>query len=645
MSKRFASRALIVIGIVGMLLALAMAFGAAFSFKVGGIRLHASGPMRPLLVTAVAAGAAVLASGPGSARRLGIGLGVIACTEIAALRFVRGNALEYAIGDAAFLELYTLHVTRGVWALGPYSQFGWHHPGPLYFYLLAPLYAAGGFRFAAINAGAAIINLTSLTVLLVIIGRSSRRSFVLWVPVVLGLYMLRLSPMFVSAWNPHVLVLPTAALVVVSAALASGQLSLAPFSIVIGSFCVQTHVALVPCVAALWAFTSVVIAIRTRLGEIETSAARKWLNVAIWTWAVCWLLPLAEQLQNRPGNMTAIIQFFSGSQPLQSFLDSLVIWSQMISGSIINRLTIPYARPLPVTPSLLVISLALAQPVLLLFATGRAMREHRIFEASLCGAGTLAAVVALWSVTRVTVIVEDYHVFWVSVVGALNWAMLAAVATDGLIERLFKWSPRRLASVIYPVFVIVVAYQPIRTLGLTDRLATSGDRIGKQIKASADAIAFDVFDHGFHRAIVRCGNEAWSEHAGVVVELYKRRVPVAVDQESLFMFGKPLALDGRETVEYSVHRTSAYEPENDLPGTDVMLRQADVTVTRRACTGPDVSRPCLHQLFDRRAFEDLRVARDEPHHYRALALNSRSASRAAATCRRYCAGATRTNRS
>src|SRR5207248_618638 len=111
----------------------------------------------------------------------------------------------------------------GVWALGPYSQFGWHRPGPLYFYMLAPLYAAGGFRFAAINVGAALINLASLAVLLTVVARGSR-SLVLWVPATLGVYLLRLAPVLVSAWNPHVIVMPLAALIAVSAALTAAML-------------------------------------------------------------------------------------------------------------------------------------------------------------------------------------------------------------------------------------------------------------------------------------------------------------------------------------------------------------------------------------------------------------------------------------
>ena len=46
--------------------------------------------------------------------------------------------------------------------VGPYSRFQWHHPGPLYFYLLAPFYEASGERPSGLSAGALALNLSCL---------------------------------------------------------------------------------------------------------------------------------------------------------------------------------------------------------------------------------------------------------------------------------------------------------------------------------------------------------------------------------------------------------------------------------------------------------------------------------------------------
>ena len=109
----------------------------------------------------------------------------------------------------------------------------------MYFYLLAPLYAAGGFRFAALNVGATLINAAAAVLLLSVLRRRASRSLVIGVAVALLVYVARLSPMFVSAWNPHVLVLPMAAMLATAASWATDDLYLAPMAVVLGSFLVQ----------------------------------------------------------------------------------------------------------------------------------------------------------------------------------------------------------------------------------------------------------------------------------------------------------------------------------------------------------------------------------------------------------------------
>ena len=66
------------------------------------------------------------------------------------------------VSDGAILEIYTLEALKGRLLVGPYSRFGWHHPGPLYFYLQAPWYRLSGFHTAGLQAGALAINLSAI---------------------------------------------------------------------------------------------------------------------------------------------------------------------------------------------------------------------------------------------------------------------------------------------------------------------------------------------------------------------------------------------------------------------------------------------------------------------------------------------------
>src|SRR5207248_944098 len=61
-------------------------------------------------------------------------------------------------GDAAFIELAVRQALRGRQLLGPYSRFGWNHPGPVLFYLFAPLYWLSGERSRALFLGSWLVN-------------------------------------------------------------------------------------------------------------------------------------------------------------------------------------------------------------------------------------------------------------------------------------------------------------------------------------------------------------------------------------------------------------------------------------------------------------------------------------------------------
>jgi hypothetical protein len=95
---------------------------------------------------------------PFERRAVTIGLGLIALFVFAFGLFLRSTPDAFPYGDSAVIEVYVLEALRGFVNLGPYSQYGWHHPGPLYFYLLIPFYELAGHRAIGLTAGAIAIN-------------------------------------------------------------------------------------------------------------------------------------------------------------------------------------------------------------------------------------------------------------------------------------------------------------------------------------------------------------------------------------------------------------------------------------------------------------------------------------------------------
>jgi hypothetical protein len=158
-----------------------------------------------------------------------------------------------------------------------------------------------------------------------------------------------------------------------------------------------------------------------RSGRLQRPAVFVWWNRAAWVMALCWVLPLAEELLDSPGNLTLIARFFGNGQHPQPFIDGFKIWAVMISGVLLPRLVPPTGNPIAPDPSAVAVILAVSQMLGLLVAVAAALGKRRRFDALFGAAGLLSAVVALWSVSNVPVIIGDYHVFWISIIGALNW--------------------------------------------------------------------------------------------------------------------------------------------------------------------------------------------------------------------------------
>jgi hypothetical protein len=170
-------------------------------------------------------------------------------------------------------------------------------------------------------------------------------------------------------------------------------------------------------------------------------------------------------------------------------------------------------RPIAVDVAPWTVGLAIAQIMLLGLAVSRAVMRRRHFEALLCGAGLTTALVALWSVARIPGIIGDYHVFWISIVGALNCAALAGTASDRLVQRLIDCIPLGLIALAYPLFAVAALIRPAQTL-LGMRQATNRGAQTNEIKASADAIVKDIIRGNISRALVRGGPQALGRAGG-----------------------------------------------------------------------------------------------------------------------------------
>jgi hypothetical protein len=220
--------------------------------------------------------------------------------------------------DYAVTELAVQEAVRLERLLGPYSRFGFFHPGPMYFYAVAP-----AFELFAHNGGLSmvvtrlVIDSVCIVSIVVLIDRVAGRAAAWGATLAIAFLELRIGmEWFRDPWNPYVTVLPVALALVAAAAMHQGPRGRRARAITVvlaGSFAVQSHVGTSALVAL-----ALVVAVAGFVRSARGPDAGGWRLdglIVLGVGLACWTLPIWEQLTNSPGNLGAIVDFFRQPNP------------------------------------------------------------------------------------------------------------------------------------------------------------------------------------------------------------------------------------------------------------------------------------------------------------------------------------------
>ncbi|MEO5722886.1 MAG: hypothetical protein ABIQ39_13365, partial [Ilumatobacteraceae bacterium] len=185
------------------------------------------------------------------------------------------------------------------------------HPGPLSFYLLAPVYRLFGSTSFGLEVATAVINVAAAWTAIWIARRRGGRRLLVAVGAMLAVTTAWFgASVLTQPWNPY---LPLVSFVVVLlaawAVLDGDHVMLVPL-VVAATLCAQTHVpyltlAVSMCVVAFaavgWRWWSTKVVARPEVRSVLIAVA-----VAV----LLWLPPLIDQLRNTPGNISMLRHHF-----------------------------------------------------------------------------------------------------------------------------------------------------------------------------------------------------------------------------------------------------------------------------------------------------------------------------------------------
>jgi len=572
------------IAAAALLVGVTVAFHGPMTFRPLGVRVQMGDAMRPLAIAAVADVALFAFAFRRCAWRRVASVLAVAIVAVSVVAAARRAAPAYPVSDRALIELATINALDGRQLYGPYSRYGWQHPGPLLFYLLAPFYAAAGSRTAGLAAGALAINLAALAAALWVLIRHAGPALTVAFTALFTLYFARVPGLVVSSWNAHATIVASAAVVVISAAVAAGQIRLHPLFIAIASFVLQTHVATFPLVAVTAALVVAAIGRRWIGASAEERAGLKaQANRAAWVLAALWLLPLVEELSRPAGNMSAMWQFARQPPRGGTWPQAFDAWASALTGVFHAGLSLPQGRLIVRSVAAWPRVAAVLHLLLLAAVVVWAARHRRHVHAWMAAQSLAGSVAALWAVTRIPDGIHDHEVFWISAVGVVGAASIAAAVVGSVVSErrplVRSWGPL-VAGLSATLLLIGVPLEGLRQITVTGGPSRS-KAADDHVMRVTGAIQSEIERQGSRRPMVVIDQRVWDWAAGVILQLRRQGVRVVIDDGLVAMFAGTLAPDGSEDLEISFCGGPCHERLISRPGNIVVLLTDHIAIDAR----------------------------------------------------------------
>lgn len=513
-------------------------------------------------------------------------------------------------GDSAVIELQVRRALRWQALVGPYSRFGWHHPGPALFYALAPVYALGGEGTWSLSLGCFLVNAIAAVASVLAVRRFAGERAARWAGAMVAAYLLVLSPgVLVGIWNPDVLSLPLLLTAVLAAAGAAGSAPALAWALVSGTFVAQTDVSTVPVVLLVlavgfagWGLGGLWLqrwaggtprqgrrrargrgALRpdrfvpgermvgrrrdslrlpTLAGDGEARVEgvgprwRSWLLAAggLGVTLALWAPPVYQQLASRQGNLGRLISFFTARShaglasrhPLGQALAAVV---GQLSAVPLGSAGTSAVAPAHVSALRLAVGAVWFADSLAVLAVGVLLRRR--MPAALGFLSAAGMVLGVYSATRVVGPEYGYLVAWMSVLPVPAWIGTGVVVRTWWLRQAGRRGspgrpPRAVAWCASGLLVVALAL-PAGVLGW--RLSSVPPMAGpRSVPALTAAVTGRLRALGARRILVRIPTHArWPVAAGMVVDLAKDGYQVTVSRQWEVLFGSWDGPTGRET--------------------------------------------------------------------------------------------------
>ena len=489
-------------------------------------------------------------------------------------------------GDVASMEVGVQRAADLQQQVGPYSRFGWNHPGPAVFYLMALPYRMLGREGEGLVVATVAINAAaSLGVVMLIGRRGGGRAALMASTAVSGFWLILSMEQLANAWSPLILVLPTSFCLVRYAHAVGGHRWSLSGSVFAGSLLVQTHVGMTAVVLAGLGMTLVWFLVRqwrqreSSEGRFLEPKARMGLIAAILVGAIMWVPPLWQEFTGSPGNMTALARFFRHSGGDHGVVEAA---AGLGSGMLIRPAADHMSEDVGALSGGAYAFVAVVVLLTILVGMGLVRRKPR--AVALAAISLAAALVAFVSLLRVEGGINGYMVLWAGVI-TLGALLAALLSLPPAMRVPHEQHPAQLVGTgLLMVAAVAVSLSSVQEAADVD-VGAGYTNVTAATEAVTDVLT--ATDGPVLLCISSSG--AWPIAAGVVADLRRMETDVRVQSQWVHTFGDHLQPSGDERVLIEVDTVLSPERPLVLGAPERTAASADLRARRYRANGDAVS--------------------------------------------------------
>jgi hypothetical protein len=389
-------------------------------------------------------------------RRLAIAaVTALVATPIAVAAWAQIGNTWLPVGDWASIAYRTSRVgTSDTPLVGAYTVKGWAHPGPLLFWLAAPLDRLTGGDARALEWTAAVINTASIAAIAAVAWRRGRWPLLVGALALTAVLVHAIGPeLLIDLWNPHVPLLPFLLAILLTWDAALGRRRAIVEAAVPACFAMQCHLAFVSLTALLvvfvWAWARwwprLLPADEAATAELPRAPWRPWRRsglVAVGVMAVLSIGPLVDAVVDMH-NPWRIARSFGSEQARLGPLDGIDLLGRYVrpdgawmgGPEPLRDMSVVGSGALPVLLALVLLGVCL-----------HVGRKRRLVDVVALSALAIALVLgSVPAASQFVLPVERYLTHWLKIVGALVWFTVGWTGWR-LLEPAVRAVPRRRAA-------------------------------------------------------------------------------------------------------------------------------------------------------------------------------------------------------